>query len=120
MPLQRTYLQAQVVEHLIEYTLNDHYHDSDKEVYSSAYTNGRERGYCFYTWSGEPGHSLSAFVANHRNTDEYIVILTADKNDWAMVTDEEWKAKLFFPSASPGDVANCVLHHLGFHDQAFY
>lgn len=116
MPLKRRYLQAQVVETMIDHALD--YGANDQDVYSQAYTNGREKGFCFYTYD-QPGNVKAAFVANHRNTDEYYVILT-DKVDWDMVSDDEWKGKLFFPTASPGDAANCILQHLGFPDQAFY
>lgn len=118
MSLRRTYLQAQVVEAMVEYALDCVDTPNAKDVYSRAFSQGRELGYCFYILDGSG--SRSAFVANHRNTDEYFVICTTDKIDWDAVSDEEWKAKLFFPAASPGDATNCILQHLGFPNQAFY
>ncbi len=108
MSLYRTYLQASIVETLIEIK-SDGY---EGVIYSYPWLNGREKGFVFSVICEPTISPIAVFVAEHRSSDN-LTITVGKYNDWGLITDEEYNAREFFPYGSYEEVANRVLEILG-------
>jgi hypothetical protein len=95
--LTRRYLPAQAVELIVEDILHNYCGDSDLEVFSEPWHNGRENGFCF--WSvlhGSYGGMVAVFVAESRNSDDLTVTL-ADTDEWQAISEAQYRARERFP-----------------------